>query len=62
MKVHLDGLSTEGERSFMAEDAPAPFEPGRRRHVMGTVRGTVPGEVCSKEFIEHQLNEFDALR
>jgi hypothetical protein len=24
------GLSTEGERSFMAEDTPAPFEHGRR--------------------------------
>jgi hypothetical protein len=39
------GLSTEGERLFMAEDAPAPFEPGLRRHNLGTVRGTVLGEV-----------------
>jgi hypothetical protein len=29
---------------------------------MGTVRGTVPGEVSSEEFIERQLHEFDALR
>jgi hypothetical protein len=39
------GLSIEGERSFMTEDTPAPFELGLRRCVMGTVRGTVPGEV-----------------
>jgi hypothetical protein len=30
--------------------------------VMGTVRGMVPREVSSEEFIEHQLHEFDALR
>ena len=38
-------LSTGGERSYMVEDAPTAFEHGRRRRVMGTVRGTVPGEV-----------------
>jgi hypothetical protein len=45
MKVLHGGLSTEGERSFMAEDAPATFERGLRRRVMGNVRGMVPGEV-----------------
>jgi hypothetical protein len=39
------GLSTEGERSSMVEDAPATIEHGRRRRVMGTVRGMVPREV-----------------
>jgi hypothetical protein len=29
----------------MVEDAPAVAEHGRRRRVMGTVRGTVPREV-----------------
>jgi hypothetical protein len=33
------GISTEGERSSMAEDASATFEHGLRRHVMGTTRG-----------------------
>jgi hypothetical protein len=36
------GLSTEGERSSMAEDAPVATEHGRGGRVMGTVRGTVP--------------------
>jgi hypothetical protein len=31
------GIFTEGECSFMAEDAPTPFEHGRRRCFMGTV-------------------------
>jgi hypothetical protein len=39
------GLSTEGERSSMVEDAPAAAEHGHGRRVMGTVRGTVPREV-----------------
>ena len=39
------GLSTEGERSSMEEDALATFEHGRRRRVMGNVRETVLGEV-----------------
>jgi hypothetical protein len=56
------GLSTEGERSSMVEDAPATIEHGRRRRVMGTVRGTVPERYLSEEFIECQLNEFNALR
>jgi hypothetical protein len=29
----------------MVEDAPTSTKHGRRRRVMGTVRGTVPGEV-----------------
>jgi hypothetical protein len=29
---------------------------------MGTVRGTVPERYLSEEFIERQLNEFNALR
>jgi hypothetical protein len=29
----------------MVEDAPAVIKHGRRRHVMGTFRGTVLGEV-----------------
>jgi hypothetical protein len=33
------GISTEGERSSMAEDASATFEHGLRRRVMGTTRG-----------------------
>jgi hypothetical protein len=37
-------LPTEGERSFMVEDAPATLEHGSRRRVMGTVRGMVAGE------------------
>jgi hypothetical protein len=43
--LHPGGLSTEGERSSMVEDAPTAAEHGRRRRVMGTVRGAVPGEV-----------------
>jgi hypothetical protein len=39
------GLSTEGECSSMVEDTPTPAEHGHRRRVMGTVRGTVLGEV-----------------
>jgi hypothetical protein len=39
------GLSTEGEHSSMVEDAPTSVEHGRRRCVMGTVRGMVPREV-----------------
>jgi hypothetical protein len=39
------GISTEGERSSMVEDTPTAAEHGRRRRVMGTVRGTVPREV-----------------
>jgi hypothetical protein len=39
------GLSTEGERSSMVEDAPTATEHGRRRRVMGIVRGTVLREV-----------------
>jgi hypothetical protein len=31
------GLPTEEEHSYMAEDAPATFEHGRRRRVMGIV-------------------------
>jgi hypothetical protein len=45
MKVHMAGLSTEGERSSMVEDAPTIAEHGRRRRVMGTVRGMVLREV-----------------
>jgi hypothetical protein len=44
MKVH-GGISTEGEHSSMVEDTPATIEHGRRRRVMGTVRGTVLREV-----------------
>jgi hypothetical protein len=29
----------------MVEDTPATIEHGRRRRVMGTIRGMVPGEV-----------------
>jgi hypothetical protein len=39
------GLSIEGERSSMAEDTLTTFEHGYRLRVMGTVRGTVLGEV-----------------
>jgi hypothetical protein len=39
------GLSTERECSSMMEDAPATIEHGRRRRVMGTVRGMVLREV-----------------
>ena len=39
------GLSTEGERPSMVEDSLAAAEHGRRRRVMGTVRGIVLGEV-----------------
>ena len=42
--LHGD-LSTKGECYFMVEDAPATIEHGRRRHVMGIVRGMVPREV-----------------
>jgi hypothetical protein len=42
------GLSTKGERSSMVEDAPIVAEHGRRRCVMGTVRGTVSREVPFK--------------
>jgi hypothetical protein len=40
------GISTKEERSSMAEDTPAPFEPGCRRCVMGNIQGMVLGEVC----------------
>jgi hypothetical protein len=46
----------------MVEDAPTTTKHGRRRRVMGIVQGTVLGEVLSEEFIERQLNEFNALR
>jgi hypothetical protein len=39
------GISTKGERSSIVEDASTAAEHGRRRHVMGTVRGTVLREV-----------------
>ena len=55
------GLSTEGECSSMAEYAPATFEHGRQRSVIGTIRGTIPEEVSFEEFVEHHLHEFDAL-
>ena len=42
------GLSTEGERSSMVEDAPAATEHGCGRRVLGAVRGTVPREVPFK--------------
>jgi hypothetical protein len=38
-------LSTEGEFSSMVEDAPTTIEHGRRRRVMGIVRGAVLREV-----------------
>jgi hypothetical protein len=38
-------LSTKGERYSMLEDSPAAVEHGRRRRVMGTVRGMVQKEV-----------------
>jgi len=47
--LHLEGLygglSAEGERSSMVENAPAAFEHDRQRRVMGTIRGIVPREV-----------------
>jgi hypothetical protein len=39
------GLLDEGELSSMVEDAPIAAEHGHRRHVMGTVRGTILREV-----------------
>ena len=39
------GISIEGERSSMVEEAPTVAEHGRRRCVMGTVLGTVLREV-----------------
>jgi hypothetical protein len=42
MKVHRAVFQLKGERSSMVEDTPATFKHGRRRHVMGNVRGTVP--------------------
>jgi hypothetical protein len=45
MKVRMAVFQLEGERPSMVEDAPTAAEHGRRRRVMGTVRGTVPGEV-----------------
>jgi hypothetical protein len=56
------GISVEGECSSMVEDAPTSTKHGHQRCVMGTVRGTVPERYLSEEFIEHQLNEFNALR
>jgi hypothetical protein len=57
------GLSTEGERSSMAEDAPATFEPGPSTTCHGNCsRDGSRERYLSKEFIERQLNEFDALR
>ena len=46
----------------MVEDDPISTKHGRRRRVMGIVRGAIPGEVLSQEFIELQLNEFNALQ
>jgi hypothetical protein len=42
------GLSVEGERSSMVEDAPTSIEHGLQRCVMIIVRGMVPGEVFVK--------------
>jgi hypothetical protein len=36
-----DGLSDQGELSYVVEDAPFIIEHGHRRRVMGTIRGTV---------------------
>jgi hypothetical protein len=46
----------------LVEDAPTSTKHDRRRHVMGVVRGTFRERNLSKEFIEHQLNEFNASR
>jgi hypothetical protein len=56
------GLSTEGERSSMVEDAPAAAEHGSLKTCLGNYfeerfRERYPSE----EFIERQLNEFNAL-
>jgi hypothetical protein len=51
-------LSTEGEHSSMVEDAPATTEHGRRRRVMGIVRGmdySTERGTYLEEFIERQL-------
>jgi hypothetical protein len=53
--------SIEGEHSSIVEESPATFEHGRQRRVMGNIRGTVLREVYFEEFIECQLNEFNAL-
>jgi hypothetical protein len=45
----------------MVEDAHTSTKHCRRRRVMGFVRGTIPGEVLTEEFIEFQINEFNAL-
>jgi hypothetical protein len=45
MKGPHGGLSIEGERSSMVEDAPTVAEDGHGRRVMGTVRGMVSREV-----------------
>jgi hypothetical protein len=45
MKVCMVVFQLKGECSSMVEDAPATIEHGRRRHVMGTIRGMVPREV-----------------
>jgi metal-dependent HD superfamily phosphatase/phosphodiesterase len=43
----MAGISAEGEHSSMVEDAPATTEHGRRRRVMGTVRGAGSGRgIC----------------
>jgi hypothetical protein len=38
-------ISTEEELSSMVEDAPTATKHGHRRHVIGTVRGSIPEEV-----------------
>jgi hypothetical protein len=55
-------ISTEGEHSSMVEDALATIEHGRRRHVMELFEEWFRERYLSEEFIEHHLNEFNALR
>jgi hypothetical protein len=57
----LGGLSTEGEHSSMAEDTPATLNMVVDDVSWELFQEQFQKRYLSKEFVEHQLNEFDAL-
>jgi hypothetical protein len=53
--------STKGEHSSMVDDTPTLPKHGHQSHVMGTFKEWFWKNLFSKEFIEHQIDDFNTL-
>jgi hypothetical protein len=61
-KCMLGGISTEGECSSMTKDTPATLNMAIDDVSCELFQERFQKRYLSKEFVEHHLNEFDALR